>query len=168
VNPTALGVIGGDHWRQSLEAERADIDTFRYAKELGEARGQDGTIVPFVVEAGFAVKEDLDELELRVGLNWSPSLGKLFDTEANDALIDSDGADCDYNDPISVILHVAIPVVQYRDRGKSDAVLSSECMAAVEKALIRVAGPWAKAARKRERQADREHQSRAAATQTVG
>jgi DNA topoisomerase VI subunit B len=157
VPPKALGIIGEEHWRQSFLAQGADMDTFRYAKVLDDVWYDDGTVVPFVVEAAFAFNRRLQTRMFRTGLNWSPSLGRLFGTETVDAL---NAADTKFSDPISVFLHVATPVVQFTDRGKADAVVSRACMRAVDTVITRVVTAWAKAARKREDQATRAYLSR--------
>ena len=136
INPEILGVIGDMQWRFLLRQEGADVGplrsnidqrTYRYIKTIDSYRIGDSTI-PYVIEAGFAVKLKLNSREFRSGLNWSPSLGKLFLNEANKAMND---VGCRADDPVSVILHVVTPVVNFTDRGKSNVAMHPVLNAAV-------------------------------------
>ena len=139
--------------RGNINDPKIDLGTYRYEKSIDSYSTGD-SIIPYVIEAGFAVKPKINSREFRSGLNWSPSLGRLFINEANKAMND---VGCRADDPVSVILHVATPVVNFTDRGKANVTMHPELQAAVVTTLQRLVGPWAKTARYQEKRAIREY-----------
>lgn len=140
--PEALGLIGEEHFRSVFETDDADQSRFKYTRTLGEDLG-----LPFVVEVAFAPAAERSPTPLISGLNWSPaiknpfrSLGRyrqplesvLFDRHVH---LVSDAA--------LIGVHLASPVVQFTDRGKSAAVLGTASGDAIVAAVEKVTKQWA-------------------------
>jgi DNA topoisomerase VI subunit B len=146
VKPKALGVIGERHLADSLwVAWGGDPESVRYKRTNGEAAG-----VPFVLEVAFGVREAGDEggREVVTGLNWSPVLGCPIDELAyllGEARVDE-------GDPVTVIVHLACPRLDFTDRGKGQLDLPHEIVDALGRCLRSVTRQWKDA----KRQADRE------------
>ncbi len=135
VKPQALGVIGEDRFRTWFEAREIELQTFRYRRTAGIA---DKTGLPFVSEIAFAFRKITgknwskrwsdnsalpeSERQLITGINWSPTLVDPFRSLSEygiglDGLLNSHYL---YKtDPVTFVLHLACPHLNYTDRGKS-------------------------------------------------
>ena len=127
VKPSALGVIGKDNLTKKFEANGCDMKSFNYTK----ADGVDDEGLPFVVESAFGWFGEKAEKKRRfiTGVNWSTAiinpfreLGKLGDSLETVMSDQRAGR----NEPITYLLHLAYPRVQYTDRGKSALVVSGK------------------------------------------
>jgi hypothetical protein len=124
VEPKALGLIGREHVQtRMLAIEQVVPDSFQYTKTLG----YDQAGLPQVTEVGFAAidRAPIDWRTFRrfvCGVNWSASWLNPFRALGDSGRsLDSMLADlkAEATEPIVVLIHVAHPHVQYRDRGKS-------------------------------------------------
>ena len=131
VNARALGVVGKSHL-QALLRERYDVDTedkrtFKYAKTEDDIDG-----LPYVLEVAWGAvrKEDADGQSLRLitGINWSATPANPFqrvDEYLNTAHVQDE-------DPVVVVVHLAIPRPTFRDRGKQALALPRAIETALE------------------------------------
>ena len=121
------------------------------------------TISPFVVEAAFCLTEDELRQGLHVGLNWSVALTNplqdcrlpLADgtgTFGLEGLLRHQRVDHE-DDPVSLVLHIAMPRFEFLDRGKGSVELSPPVAQAVADMVSKVIREWASIKRSR----DREH-----------
>lgn len=122
VKPSALGVIGKDHFRQRFEDLGCEMESYDYRK-VADATDS----VPWVVETAFAWRGEVEKpRRLVTGVNWSPGIinpfrqlgkyGKSLDTVLAKQMADGD-------EPVILVLHMACPRVEYTDRGKSAVVI---------------------------------------------
>ena len=93
--------------------------TVRYQKS---ADVDEETGLPFVVETAFGVRSDDDGLRLVTGINWAPTLVDPFRDLNKYGL--SLGRllgqlHISRDDPVTFVLHLACPHLNYTDRGKS-------------------------------------------------
>jgi hypothetical protein len=129
VKPEALGLIGKDHLARRFEALGCEMESFNYAKDLGEYDG-----APCVIETAFAVRTSAltagydpgERRRLVTGVNWSAAIGNPFRSlgpmaDSLDELLADPRVG--RNEPVVFALHVAYPRVQYTDRGKSAVVV---------------------------------------------
>jgi hypothetical protein len=119
VKPAALGVLGEAHLRVWLETQGARLSTFRY-KRIADLDTDSG--LPFVVEIAWAVRDDPDPRRVLTGINFAPTLADPYRTLKGyglglDGLLSS--LHVNPRDPITVVLHLACPHLNYTDRGKS-------------------------------------------------
>ena len=82
----------------------------------------DETGLPFLVETAFGVRSDDDGLRLVTGINWAPTLVDPF--RALNAYGLGLGRllgqlHISGDDPVTFVLHLACPHLNYTDRGKS-------------------------------------------------
>ena len=117
VKPAALGVIGEAHL--STWVERTGANTVTYTKT---AAVDDETGLPFLVETAFGVRSDDDGLRLVTGINWAPTLVDPF--RALNAYGLGLGRllgqlHISGDNPVTFVLHLACPHLNYTDRGKS-------------------------------------------------
>ena len=119
VKPQALGVIGKDRFRTWFEAREIELQTFFYRRTAGIA---DKTGLPFVVETASAFRKGGGQRQLITGINWSPTLVDPFRSLSEygiglDGLLNSQYL---YKtDPVTFVLHLACPHLNYTDRGKA-------------------------------------------------
>lgn len=119
VKPQALGVIGEDRFRTWFESRGIELQTFRYRRT---ADIDDKTGLPFVAEIAFAAREGGEQRQLITGINWSPTLVDPFRSLSRygiglDGLLNS--LHIGQSDPVTFVLHLTCPHLNYTDRGKS-------------------------------------------------
>lgn len=151
MKPNHLGIIGKDHLAQYFEAAGAEMETFNYSREVGLTNG-----LPWVVEVGFAWCPDDEDQQLITGINWSPAIANPFRSlgtwgQSLDAILAEQRAGRD--EPVTIVLHLACPRVEYTDRGKSAIVIPPAAASAIVKAVKSVTAKWAKQRKTEERQA---------------
>jgi DNA topoisomerase VI subunit B len=148
VKSKALGIIGEDHLRRRFEAIGCEMESFQYRK----IEDDDG--LPSVVEVAFGWCPDADGRRLVTGVNWSASIVNLFRQlgthgESLDSLLAQERAAAD--EPMTLVLHQALPRARYTDRGKS-AVASNDTRAdKIIGAVKAVTKKWAKQRKAEER-----------------
>jgi DNA topoisomerase VI subunit B len=123
VKPKDLGAIGERHLRARFVAAGADGETFRYSKQFLT----DGDL-PQVVECAFGYIPNGKQRRIVTGVNWSPGIinpfrelgryGQSLDT----VLTEQRAGNAD--DPVTLVIHMACPRVDYTDRGKSALALA--------------------------------------------
>lgn len=147
VSARRLGKIGEEHLTKWLiEAHYTAPDSIKYKKIDGTVTG-----MPFVLEAAFGVHtEDLQECgrEIVTGLNWAPALGIPF-IELSSLLGE---ARADSFDPVTFVVHLAFPQLEFTDRGKSKLSLPDEIGEALQDAVRLTTKDWTKAKRKADRE----------------
>lgn len=117
VQPADLGVLGKEHLTDILEIEHgATPTTIQYRK----ARVMDGG-VPVVLEAAFGLRDDDNLIDITVGLNFTTTFTNPLGDTLEDLLA---VARVQYNDPVSLIIHLATPTPAYLDPGKTRLTLS--------------------------------------------
>jgi DNA topoisomerase VI subunit B len=119
VKPQALGIIGEERFKAWFEGRGIELSTFRYKRT---ADLDDKTGLPFVAEIAFAVRKDGGARQLMTGINWSPALIDPFRSLSRygvglDGLLNS--LHINQADPVTFVLHLACPHLNYTDRGKS-------------------------------------------------
>jgi DNA topoisomerase VI subunit B len=122
VRPKRLGAIGKEHLRQRFEALGCQPESFNYKPTSGESDG-----APWVLETAFGYRPKAQGRRLILGVNWSPAIGDPF--RQLGACGPSLGGLLEKllaggNDPIVLLLHLACPRVEYRDRRKSSLVVA--------------------------------------------
>jgi Protein of unknown function C-terminus (DUF2399) len=157
VKPAALGVLGEAHVRTYLTTQcGVEPESLKYYKVQGVADA-----LPFVLELACGwYTDDCSDWEQRaiVGVNWTPAL-KLPFTKLQ-ALLGE--ARVDSFDPVMVLVHLAMPRVEFTDRGKSAVALPAAVHEALARGIAAVTKHW-KAMKKqkdrdeRVRARDREH-----------
>ncbi len=132
VKPEALGVIGEDH----LAAQLGDADdSFRYRKSAGTTA--DG--LPFVVEAAFGVIALEGDRRIIQGLNFTCASSVELPYSVQAALNETRA---DYEDPVTFILHVACPRLEFTDRAKTQITLPAEIRDALVESIAYVGKEW--------------------------
>jgi len=120
VKPRALGVIGKDHIEAKFQEAGGVPESFRYKRVLS-----DDPLLE-VLEFGFGYCPSQEGRRLVTGVNWSPAIvnpfRRLSDYRSMEQILQEAWAGP--GEPIILLLHVASPVVQYTDRGKSAVVVS--------------------------------------------
>lgn len=121
----SLGVIGREHIKtRFLAVERMIPESFQYSKTIGH----DEAGLPQVTEIAFGALDAPKgegwgpRRRFVCGVNWSASWINPFRSLGESARsLDSMLADlkAERKEPIVVLIHVAHPHVQYKDRGKS-------------------------------------------------
>src|SRR5262249_42625247 len=124
VKPKDLGIIGEDHLRARFAAAGAALETFRYSRQL-----VDGDL-PQVVELAFGYCPKGKRRQIVTGVNWSPGIVNPFRVlgpygQSLDTLLSEQRAGNE-DKPITLVIHMACPRVNYTDRGKSALVVSGE------------------------------------------
>jgi DNA topoisomerase VI subunit B len=140
VKPRDLGLIGEEHLRAKFLATGADERTFRYSRQFVMAGD-----VPQVVEVafGYCPKGD-DGRQLVAGVNWSPGINNPFRVlghygQSLDNYLSEQRAG-NPDEPITLLIHMACPRVDYTDRGKSALVISGAWSAEEAEQAARYAG----------------------------
>ncbi len=121
VKPRMLGVLGENHIETHLASLGGDRESIRYERKEGVTNG-----VPWVLECAFGWNDDLDERRLITGLNWSPSIANPFRKLGEvgtslDGLLENLWAG--EEEPVVVLVHLAIARAEYADRGKSTIII---------------------------------------------
>jgi Protein of unknown function C-terminus (DUF2399) len=144
-----LGVLGEAHVRTYLTTQRAvEPDSMKYRKVEGIADG-----LPFVLElaCGWRTRDFWDGGQrIIVGVNWTPALKPPFlelPSLLGEARVDS-------FDPVVVLVHLAMPRVDFTDRGKSAVALPTAVREALAQGITAVTKHW-KALKKQSDRADR-------------
>jgi DNA topoisomerase VI subunit B len=157
VKPVALGVLGEAHVRaQLIHHHDVEPKSIKYRKLLGFADE-----LPFVLElaCGWYTKEFIDYARrLIVGVNWTPALKPPF-LELPELLSE---ARVNAFDEVVVFVHLAMPRVDFTDRGKSTVALPAAVRGALATGIQAVTKHWKKLKRQadraeRVRERDREH-----------
>ncbi|MHB8953849.1 MAG: hypothetical protein ACYC4U_12840 [Pirellulaceae bacterium] len=121
VKPERLGVIGKDHIEKQLRSLGCGDASIRYEKKMGESGG-----IPWVLECAFGWNDSLEGRQLITGVNWSPSIGNPFRQLGKvgvslDSVLESQRAG--EEEPVVVLVHLAIARATFADRGKSTLVI---------------------------------------------
>jgi hypothetical protein len=124
VKPKDLGLIGEDHLRARFIATGADEKTFRYSRNFVDGE------LPQVVEVAFGYCPKGGMRRIVTGVNWSPGINNPFRVlgrwgQSLDTILAQQRA-ADPKEPITLVIHLACPRVDYTDRGKSALVVSGE------------------------------------------
>ena len=143
VKPDALGLLGQDHCAVNLQRYGVTPDSIEYRRAQGVADG-----LPYGLEVAFGIKQDGSQSRtLRVGINFSPALEQPFSVlEA--ALTE---ARCTRSDPVTLLVHLACPLVQFADRGKARAMLPAAIAADLQRLVKLVTARFTQAKRKSDR-----------------
>jgi DNA topoisomerase VI subunit B len=123
-----LGLIGKDHLQARMLAAGADAKTFQYEREFVEDD------LPKVVEVAFGYCPGKGKRrQIVTGVNWSPGIKNPFrelgryGRSLDHFLHDQHAGNPD--EPITILIHLACPRVDYTDRGKSALVVAGELKA---------------------------------------
>ncbi len=140
--PKVLGLVGEKHFREWMARYGNAVDeSIVYIKK---ERMQDSQ--PFEIEVAFGIqKDDEAKRKLITGLNWSATLknpASLIESILGEMRVDS-------SDPVTLIIHMAMPRFDFVDRGKTRLDLSeySGMGNALNNALKYVTKAWEKAKR---------------------
>jgi DNA topoisomerase VI subunit B len=123
IKPRDLGIIGRDHLLAMCTASGVNEKTFRYKSVIGETA--DG--LPVVIETAFGWCPTGSGRRIIAGVNWSPALGNPFrdfgrgGEEGLERLLSE--ARCSAVEPIVYFVHLAMPRVQFSDRGKTALII---------------------------------------------
>jgi hypothetical protein len=123
VKPRDLGLIGQDHLRARFITTGADEKTFRYNKQFV----LDGDL-PQVIELAFGYCPQGTQRQIVTGVNWSPGINNPFRVlgrygQSLDTYLSEQRAG-NSDEPITLVIHLACPRIDYTDRGKSALVVS--------------------------------------------
>lgn len=163
VKPDALGIIGRDHLAARLAAFGVVDESFDYRRVTGEDDGR-----PYVVEAAFGWLGDdaEDKRRLITGANWSPGIVNPFrvfgDGWGLDATLAANHAGP--WEPVVFVLHLAMPRMEYTDRGKSAVVTTGPLGRAMAEVVLGVVKKWTKQRKAEERKASARDRRAAAFT----
>jgi DNA topoisomerase VI subunit B len=142
VQPKQMGVVGKDHIEQFLIGRHIDPESIKYKCISGEVEG-----LPYVFELVFGYfTDDYNENSLikTIGLNWSPALAMPFYLDLDDFYIDSD-------DPVWIFIHLASPILNFTDRGKSKLTLPDDMYEVLKDGLKYVTADWTRYKKKQKR-----------------
>ena len=142
VKPEMLGIIGEEHMRRCCIDAGGEPDSFAYVR-----RKLNGD-TPALIEVAFAYLPKAEERQLIAGVNWSAAINNPF--RIDDALSDQRAGPFE---PIWLVVHLAQPRPQVRDRGKSSVHLGRELERLIVDALSTVTRRWTKVRKAEERQA---------------
>jgi DNA topoisomerase VI subunit B len=128
VKPKDLGFIGESHLRSCFTTAGADEQTFRCSRQLVVADD-----LPQVIELAFGYCPKGNRRQIVAGVNWSPGIvnpfrvlgryGQSLDTHLSEQRAGNP------DEPITLLIHMACPRVDYTDRGKSALVVSGNLSA---------------------------------------
>jgi DNA topoisomerase VI subunit B len=138
VKAEALGVLGETHVATYLSTHyQVEPMSLKYRKLVGVTEG-----LPFVLEVayGWYATETAARAGRRslIGINWTPALKPPFvelPALLGDARVDS-------FDPVIVLVHLAMPRVEFTDRGKSVVALPMAVREALATGLAAVTKHW--------------------------
>jgi hypothetical protein len=127
LKPKDLGIIGEDHLRARFAAAGADEKTFRYNRQF-----VDGDL-PQIIEVAFGYCPNGRQREIVASVNWSPGISNPFRVlgqygQSHDTFLTEQRAG-NPDEPITLVIHMACPRVNYTDRGKSAVVVSGDLLA---------------------------------------
>jgi len=123
VKPSALGVIGKDHFLARAIEAGGEPDKFRYKKNQSGADAD----LPFIIEAAFCFcRHSTNDRRIVTGVNWSPGINNPFrqlgrSGQSLDSVLSEQRVT--HDEPIVLILHIVCPKVRYADRGKSSIII---------------------------------------------
>ena len=118
-----LGLIGKDHLEKRFEQHGCKMETFKYQKVLDETDGR-----PEVLEVAFGwCPKHGDERRLVTGVNWSAAIINPFRRlgktgRSLDSLLER--LDCGHDEEVVIFMHIAMPLAEFTDRGKSALVFA--------------------------------------------
>jgi DNA topoisomerase VI subunit B len=120
LKPAALGILGEVHLRGWLTQQLGADTTITYVKtaDIDDESGR-----PYVLETAFGIRQNREgRLRLVTGINWAPTLIDPF-RDLGSYGLSLDGLlhrlHLDEPDPVTFVLHLACPHLNYTDRGKS-------------------------------------------------
>ena len=121
VKPKDLGIIGRDHFAARFKTANADLRTFKYKLDCGEADS-----IPDVIETAFGWCPNGERRRIITGVNWSPAIRNPFRSlgsygESLDTILANQRSGAD--EPIIFVLHLARPRIEYTDHGKTAIAL---------------------------------------------
>ena len=121
VKPKDLGIIGRDHFAARFKTANADLRTFKYKLDCGEADS-----IPDVIETAFGWCPNGERRRIITGVNWSPAIRNPFRSlgsygESLDTILANQRSGSD--EPIVFVLHLARPRIEYTDHGKTAIAL---------------------------------------------
>jgi DNA topoisomerase VI subunit B len=153
VKPDTLGVLGEAHIASYLGTHyEVEPGSLKYRKLAGVADR-----LPFMLEVACGWQTTAVAARGRrrtiVGINWTPALKPPF--AEIPALLGE--ARVDSFDPVVVLVHLAMPRVEFTDRGKSAVALPTAVREALATATAAVSKHWTTL----KRQADRDNRVRA-------
>jgi DNA topoisomerase VI subunit B len=123
VKPKTLGVIGREHFHRRFAAAGCEMESFDYKRVMDVTDD-----IPWVVETAFGWCPEAKARRLVTGVNWSPGIINPFrelghfGTSLDTVLTRQRAA---ANEPVTMVLHMTCPRVEYTDRGKSAVVVRS-------------------------------------------
>jgi DNA topoisomerase VI subunit B len=134
VRSERLGLIGEEHLRARFLGMGIVPESFSYDRKLAKSKnaGPDADdkprFLPWVVESAFGWlgPKAADRRRIFTGVNWSAAIGNPFRSfgstgEGLETVLADMRATS--NEPLVIVLHLAQPRVEYRDRGKSQLVI---------------------------------------------
>jgi DNA topoisomerase VI subunit B len=151
IKPAALGALGETHLRTVL------ITAFGATETSIRTRKVELTIggVPYLLEVGFGINDEHSAevpRQVAIALNWSPSLGNPIPRLAG--LLGE--ARLDLHDPVSLVVHLACPRLEYVDRGKTQLALPTDVSTTFAETIRSITKAWTQT----KRQADRDNRVR--------
>jgi len=146
VKPERLGVLGKTYLSQYMvEHAFSDSESVVYHKATGVTQG-----LPYVLEVGFGVnRSDYEDCgrALIFGLNWSPAL--KYPPELLNLV---GGSRVDSFDPVTLVVHLACPSLDFTEHGKGSVNLLPEIRTQLEQCVESVTKKWKKAAARKNRE----------------
>ena len=127
VKPKDLGLIGEEHLRARFSANGVDEETFRYKREFVDGDVSDKQcFLPEVIEVAFGYCPEGAGRQLVAGVNWSPGINNPFRVIGHSSLDTylSEQRAGNPGEPITLVIHLARPRVDFTDRGKSALVIA--------------------------------------------
>jgi hypothetical protein len=127
----------------------ADLNSIKYSRQQGTSSG-----VPWIIECAFGYCPDAAARILIAGVNWSPAIANPFRSissslDSLDEVLANQYVD--HSEPVILLVHLASPVVEYTDRGKSALAISHELGAAIIEAVTAYTKAWAEQRKAEER-----------------
>jgi DNA topoisomerase VI subunit B len=118
VKPDLLGVLGESHVCEWLKAQHSQTVTYKRISGVDDEHG-----LPFVLEVGVGIRNTRDSGRAVItGINFSPTLVDPF-RALNDHGLSLDGLlgelRVEDKHPVTVVVHLTCPHLNYTDRGKS-------------------------------------------------
>ncbi|MEI8373691.1 MAG: ATP-binding protein [Planctomycetota bacterium] len=152
VKPAALGIIGEAHIKERFGICDSQLEESYF--EYRRVATMDGDL-PVVVEVAFAFNPDSDaNRKIIFGVNWSAGIINPFrqlNYSSLDELLGEQKAGQD--EPVTILVHVARPGIQHKDRGKSAVSLSYALAEIIRDCVTKVTARWCKIRKAEERQA---------------
>lgn len=135
VRTDMLGTIGQKHFHKHMVDHRGiDSNTIKYTQRKGYIDN-----IPYSIEVCFGEQPDIEETaDIIHGFNWSPS---VFPHNADISGCCRD-RDIGLSDPISLIVHIAYPGLQYTNRGKTQVALPEAIRQSLAEAITAATKQW--------------------------